>query len=340
MVVIGTNRNLKSFTWTPLSTLRNEEDRAKICSPDTVPRLAREEIYVADIQNKWNEDFDPTKVQSRRMIDSLGTPFPYKSSTTGIEYMGYLVVPSDINLETKEKLPVVVIFHTGAGPQDVFNRYQADKIARETVWGEKGCIVLVADLLSDSIGWTWGDRDRYWKARKDLFEVIERDNVKRRWRLRDALSAMIDALGQIKEAGLIIAFGFCMGGQPAIELARMKPKNLKGIITFHGLFDGVELPEMESQSQKLGKTLICHGVKDPWVPIDDVEKAVDTFNWCGYETKLLKFENAQHNFSNPRTHYDDSKGFGYDEEASSKSWQEAMILIKAVLALEENKGKV
>ena len=157
------------------------------------------------------------------MIDSLGTPFPYKSSTTGIEYMGYLVVPSDINFETKEKLPVVVQLHTGAGPQDVFNRFQADKIAREKVWGDKGCIVLVADLLSDSVGWTWGDRDRYWKARKDLLEVIERDNMKRRWRLRDALSAMIEAVGQIKEAGLIIAFGFCMGGNPAIELARMKP---------------------------------------------------------------------------------------------------------------------
>jgi hypothetical protein len=64
-------------------------------------------------------------------------------------------------------VPAVIIFHTGAGLQEIFLRWKADMTARDEMWGENGCIVFIADTVSDSTGWTWTDRDRYDTARKD-----------------------------------------------------------------------------------------------------------------------------------------------------------------------------
>ena len=150
-------RVLKNLNWSQQSLLRNNDPRLLI-APSAVPRLGREIGNAIDIIDAWKDDFHK-EASRRNQFDTLGSPFPYKGldksgSGEDIEYAGYVVIPPTVDLENiKEKLPVVILFHTGAGPQDIFNRFQADKIAREKCWGETGCIVFVADILSDPIGW-------------------------------------------------------------------------------------------------------------------------------------------------------------------------------------------
>jgi len=312
-----------------------------------------------------------------------------------VEYSGYLVIPSKLhkrimnpgssnnngsNADEGKKVPVVIIFHTGAGPQDIFNRYKADLLVRQSIWSNNnkrknsnsndhdhggdyddkdGCIVFIADIVSDFVGWTWGDRDRYWQARKELLQISSSvrtttdddstsesdDNnseERQRIKLRQTLSAVVDAVKSIDivDCKKIAAMGFCLGGQPILELGRMQVDGIVGLISFHGLFDGIDqLPLPQSKlspvsSPRCREALICNGKKDPHVPESDLLRAEQVFQSAGWTTTVLNFENAMHNFSNPRTKYDDpGAAFGYNQEADVKSWNAALDLLERVLEL-------
>lgn len=328
--------SLKDLTWTPMSLLR-ESDPKSLCHPTLgEPRLARDETYAKDIIKAWKADTDISSKSNRNNIDTLVSPFSYKD-TDGIDYAGNLVIPSSIDVsKTLQKLPVVVLFHTGAGPQDIFNMYKADKLCREKFWGASGCLVFIADILSDSSGWSWGDRDRYWKLRSSLNEVTNQAGKNCRWKLRNRVSAALNAVKSIDavDSNKIAAWGFCLGGQPVLELARMQPSGVLGLITFHGLFDGVSLPDQETpiNCDTKRRVLVCSGKGDPYNKASDLDLAKETFEHCGWSFKLRNFENVLHNFSNPRTEYD-GEGFGYDENAAIASWDSAIELLKDVFQL-------
>jgi len=327
--------SLKEVTWTKLSVLRDSDPKT-FCTPTSVPRLARNETYANDIINAWKADVSSTS-STRNSFHTLGSPFPYKGADD-TEYAGYLVIPSTVDVNNiSEKLPVIVLFHTGAGPQDIFNRFQADKIAREKCWGSKGCIIFVADILSDSTGWAWADRDRYWQLKRSLNEVSNQDGKTCRWKMRNRLSAVLNAVKSIDAADTnnIAAWGFCLGGQPVLELARMECDGVKGLITFHGMFNGAFSGDKESATNSDTKrpVLICNGQGDPWVAASDLDLAKESFENCGWSCRILNFENVVHNFSNPRTEYDEDEGFGYDENASIESWKSALELLNDIFEL-------
>lgn len=318
--------------------LRNSNPH-DLCDPTALPRLARNETYAKDIIQAWKADINAaSNTSSRHNSDTLGTPFPYRNEEGNEDLAGYLVIPSSVDVNSdspSKKVPVVILFHTGAGPQDIFIRYIADTLAREKIWGSTGCIILIADIVSDGIGWTWGDRPRYRSKRDDLNEVVERDGHKLRWKMRDAVSAALNAAKSIDVAdkNRIAAWGFCLGGQPVLELGRMQCAGVKGLITFHGMFDGVSVPSdipMIDDTER--RVLVCNGKKDKYVTESDLDLAKATFEAYGWDFRLLNFDNVTHNFSNPRTEYDDD-GFGYDDGASKESWAAALELIEDVFGL-------
>lgn len=273
----------------------------------------------------------------------------------GVELSGYLVIPSylhESNFDISHKVPVIIMFHTGAGPQDLFNRFQADKLARESIWDQdngqggrgRGCIVFIADIVSDSIGWTWGDRDRYWRSRKELMKVTEDSNgTKQRFKLQETLSATMDAVNSIDFADInkVAAIGFCLGGQPILELGRMQYDGILGLVTFHGLFDGYELSDRNEEQQKTStwkdkprEVLICNGADDSYVPESDLLGVTEVFQGLGWYTKVINFENTFHNFSNPRTTYDDPDSpFGYNKDAATNSWNATISLLQHIFEL-------
>lgn len=328
---------LADIHWTPLSDLRNISDPSQLVH--SVPRLAREESYARTNIEAWKKDFED-ETTSRNNIESFGAEFVYKRQSDGSNLYGYVVIPLSVKkkLKTTDKspsIPVIILFHTGAGPQDIFIKYQADKLAREKLWGEEGCIVLIADVISDQIGWAWQDRKKYWEARKSLLEVTDKDGQKKRWLLRDTVQSTLEAARSIDmvDAGRIGAFGYCLGGQPVFELGMMQSTGLKGLVSFHGLYDnisGSDYDELKHDSKR--RVLICNGSADPYVPTSDVQRATEIFKKCGWVVDVINYENVFHNFSNPRKDYDDL-GMGYDEYAATNSWSAAVELLRDVFEM-------
>lgn len=325
--------SLKGFNWTKLSVVRNSDPKS-LCTPTCKPRLARDETYAMDIIKAWKQDL--SSQSTRSTFETFGCPFPYRDANNN-EYYGYLVIPSTVDVDNiSEKLPLVVLFHTGAGPQDIFNRFKADQIAREKCWGSKGCIIFIADILSDPNGWAWGDRDRYWQLKRSLNEFTTQDGMNCRWKMRSRILPALHAIESLNEADptTIVAWGFCFGGQPVLELARMQYISVKGLISFHGIFNDAFAggKEIAVDIQESRPVLICNGQGDPWVPASDLALAKNTFETCGWSCEVMNFAKVLHNFSNPRTQYDGS-GFGYDKNASNQSWEAALKLIRNVFDL-------
>ena len=78
------------------------------------------------------------------------------------------------------------------------------------------------------------------------------------------------------------ALGWCFGGHAVAELARIRVPAIRAMVTFHGVFGG--LPELEAEESDgsrrrveedgSSEILICHGVQDPFVPDEDLERAL------------------------------------------------------------------
>ena len=239
-------------------------------------------------------------------------------------------------------MPGVVLFHTGAGPQDVFLRWKADSLAtdRET-FGENGCVVLVADILGDPTGWAWsGDRRRCQKVRSSVLVPHEEHGTTEA--LAGWVQAAIDAARS--QPGVdpkrIAALGFCLGGHPVLELARLRDPGVRAMATFHGVFDGVrKLSPVEGAGDGGGgngnvvagrDVLVCTGAEDPFVSDEDLDAAKDMFEGLGYHTDVMKFPGTRHRFTNPAQDFNPSEAFAYSKDSYKKAWFAALSLLKRV----------
>ena len=117
----------------------------------------------------------------------------------------------------KSLLPGIILFHTGAGPQDIFLRWKADSLVNEwKVFGNGNdrhddgtCVVLIADILGDSNGWAWNDRSRYDIVRRSI--LVPDVNGDRK-RLQSRVQAAVDAISSQPDvdSNRLAAFGFCL----------------------------------------------------------------------------------------------------------------------------------
>jgi len=363
---------LGNLNWRPMRELRETTDIDSLYRSDPTrdsPRLAKNEAYAKSVINSWNDQLG--KSSSSSPIENLGAPFVYKRNDDGKPLGGYLVIPSTLIQKSKgeetvksdnntETVPAIILFHTGAGPQDIFLYWQADILAREL-----GCAVLIADLLSDLEGWTWTDRERYAHERTRLLEYgVRQENngstsIMGRWKLQAAINSALDALQNIQQVdeGRIAALGWCFGGQPILELSRMNCTGVLGLASYHGVFDGNEpssllstdLPisgvkqkDMRNESQAKvvdrkqnhphPRALICNGNADPFVKPEDFQVALDSFEQSAFALQVLSFEGTLHGFTNPYQDINPDENFAYSEEAATKSWDSTIGLLHDVFS--------
>jgi len=374
----STNLNdLKS--WVPMSELRETTDIASLVRSDPTrdsPRLAKDDAYATSVIHSWkNQLLKSSSLSSSSMAEPLGSPFIYTRNYDGEPLGGYLVIPStlhpnteneggsvkssDATTTTKAVVPAIVLFHTGAGPQDIFLRWQADRLVREL-----GCVVLIADLLSDLEGWVWADRNRYANERTSLLEYgpHETNGLMGRWKLQGAINSALDAVRNIQQVdeGRIAALGWCFGGQTILELSRMNCTGVVGVASYHGVFDGIlqqtsSVPNIDTnptpiadvkqaqddiriesdangdhRKQNHPRALICNGNADPYVKPDDFQAALDTFEQSTFALDVLTFEGTRHGFTNPYQDINLDENFAYSEEAATKSWDSTMELLHDV----------
>lgn len=302
-------------------------------------RLAKDEAYARAVLDAWQREANK---YSSNDIQTIGAKLEYRRRSDDKSLAGYLVTNKrllDSNQDQNHMaVPVVILFHTGAGPQDIFLRWKADSIARDKIWGDNGCIVFIADILSDSIGWTWQDRIRYDDERLKLLEYTQGsiDGALGRWYLRESISAIFYCLEGINQVdkSKIGAIGWCMGGHPILELSTMDINGVKALITFHGVFDGVSSinATIDNVANEIkSHVLVCNGKSDPFVSQESVEmcKAIMENHSCKVE--VLNLENVRHGFSNPAQDFNPSESFAFDQNAANLSWKRMRELLQKQL---------
>ena len=290
---------------------------------DEQARLAKDTDYAKAVLDQWREEEDFS-------WQAVWKPVVYQDKSATNLY-GYCIKKQVSETSDHDGIPGIVLFHTGAGPHDIFLLYKAVSLVNLL---EKDCVVFIADILGDASGWAWDeDRSRYNAARQEVLAVTDGDSSHARPLLQQRITAALDYLGANESVDRFGAMGWCLGGHPILEMSRMTAirSQIRAMATFHGVFDGMPPPnELERVSRSTIDVLICHGTQDPFVSEQMLEDALATLQAQRCRTTLLQLP-AKHGFSNPAQDFNPNPAFAYNAEAAAKAWRQAVNLFKAKL---------
>jgi len=208
-------------------------------------------------------------------------------------------------------LPTVLIAHDWTGRND-FACQKAEKLA------ELGYIGFALDMYGKGI--QGKDNDEKTK----LIEPLLAD----RQLLQDRMQAALNTAKQLQivDESKIAAMGFCFGGLCALDLAR-SGADIKGAISFHGLFNA---PENISNKTISAKILALHGYDDPMVPPELVQQFADEMTQAKADWQIHMYGNTQHAFTNPVAN-DSNLGTIYDKTADQRSWLSMKAFLEEIL---------
>jgi dienelactone hydrolase len=304
-------------------------------------QYAKDDSYMYAVLDLWKSEGGNVPIQS--------SPFVYSSSSSEDDTLLYgHLLKRRSTTKSPSIVPGIFLFHTAAGPQDVFLFYKAAVLLQTF-----DCVVIICDILSDGDGWAWSpDRSQYNHVRASLIE----DNGRR---LKSRVSAAVRALCTFHneddfrvDPQRLAAMGWCLGGQPVMELGQVEYSlttssivpnpSIRAIITFHGVFHrGNYATEVLSTSNNNNdddvskEVLICNGVHDPFVSKEDVLEAKKLFSNQGFAVNVLELQGAKHGFSNPAQGLNESPAFDYSETAATESWDATMKLLQRTLFLQD-----
>jgi len=135
----------------------------------------------------------------------------------------------------------------------------------------------------------------------------------------DAALAKLKTYSQV-DTNNIAAIGYCFGGGVVLNVARLGDE-LKGVVSFHGTLAGAPA----DKNLLKAKILVCHGMADQFVKVEEVEKFKKQMDSIGADYAFKQYPNATHAFTNPASD-DNSKKFNmpvkYNPEADSASWND------------------
>lgn len=301
------------------------------------PQMAKDADFARAVIEKWNKDVAVMKESGIYCDGGSETKMiEYRDPADGKTLYGHLVRRTQKDSDTSiKRVPGILFFHTGAGPHDISLLWKADLLACNTDIFPDGCVILVADILADDSGWGWGsDRRKYSQARAQVLATKAGSAEKPllQSRIRSAVKSLQEAALEV-DINQLSALGWCLGGHSVLELGRMKLPGMKTMVTFHGVFDGVEPTDSRevttSTAESTAEILITNGLLDPFVDQETVLKnAVDTLQQLGHKVRLLQMEGARHGFSNPAQDSNENVAFAYNAEAADLSWSEATALLK------------
>lgn len=134
---------------------------------------------------------------------------------------------------------------------------------------------------------------------------------------RAGLAAMMQAALEaargleVADAGRSAAIGFCFGGKCVLDLAR-QGADLKGVVTFHGIFDSPGIPVAETVPAKI---LALHGWDDPLAKPEAVIAFAAEMTGKKADWQLHAYGHTEHGFTNP------GRPQMYRPDADRRSWQ-------------------
>lgn len=121
------------------------------------------------------------------------------------------------------------------------------------------------------------------------------------------------------------AIGYCMGGQAALEAARMNLP-LEVVASFHGLLS-TNLPATSPIKPRI---LVCHGDVDPLVPREQVSAFEEEMDRAGANWHLHVYSGVKHGFTDPESNSLGLPMLGYDASADRQSWAAMLSLFDEV----------
>jgi dienelactone hydrolase len=125
-------------------------------------------------------------------------------------------------------------------------------------------------------------------------------------------AALDAAIGlDVTDPDKIAAIGFCFGGKCALDLAR-QGADLKGVVTFHGIFDQPGVPVADTIPAKI---LALHGWDDPLAKPEDVIAFATEMTEKKADWQLHAYGHTEHGFTNTK------RPEMYREAADRRSWQ-------------------
>eukprot|EP00532_Pseudo-nitzschia_australis_P008267 CAMPEP_0168169720 /NCGR_PEP_ID=MMETSP0139_2-20121125/3789_1 /TAXON_ID=44445 /ORGANISM="Pseudo-nitzschia australis, Strain 10249 10 AB" /LENGTH=382 /DNA_ID=CAMNT_0008087159 /DNA_START=196 /DNA_END=1344 /DNA_ORIENTATION=- len=259
--------------WRPLGP----ENFSSVISSKDGCRYAKDDEYLEAVLDSWKQDittFSPQRVETSPWIyyDDDETPL--------YGHVVQLVTSKDDSMDVDKKAtdttgsddgptslrPGILLFHTAAGPQDVFLFQKAADLAASSELGE--CVVFICDVLSDPDGWAWspdGDRTKFNQVKHQLLQ----DNARLlRSRVRAAVRTLIGKGGigsnVSSDFGVdpkrLASLGWCFGAQPILELATLQHQQDYQKVKADGTSKDTDLAEFSAAA-----LISYHGVyrRDP-----------------------------------------------------------------------------
>lgn len=292
-----------------------------------IPRIAKDVDYATAVQTLWKEE-----LCTRRHHSSEFRQYQYKAEDD-TKLFGMLIRRTGIPAATK--VPGILFFHTGAGPHDVCLQWKADSLVTNNNTFPAGCVVLIADVLGDDVGWGWSsDCNKYTDARNSV--LTQDNNTGTRQQLQLRIQAAIKAMKQVEgvDESRLAAFGWCFGGHSILELGQMRIPEMKAMVTFHGVFDGILPPtdRAEVMIKRESQVLICNGEADPFVSKQSLQNSIALLERNGHEVTLLQLAGVKHGFTNPAQDCNPNEAFAYNEDGARTAWKAALAILSLALA--------
>ncbi len=132
--------------------------------------------------------------------------------------------------------------------------------------------------------------------------------------------AGLTALRALPEVdGRAAGVGFCFGGMAVLALARQQT-DLAGVISMHG---SLATGQPAVPGAVKAKVLVCHGARDPHVPLEDVTAFIQEMTQAGADWQLIAYGTAMHGFTHTAAVPAATPGVAYDAMADHRSFQAA-----------------
>ena len=197
--------------------------------------------------------------------------------------------------------PAVIVSHAWGG-QDDFARGKAESLA------ELGYVGFALDMYGK------GRRGSNPDENAKLMQPFMDDRAMLARRINAAVTCIKSHL--MVDGSSIGAIGFCFGGLCVLDLARSGTPGIRGVVSFHGMFNP---PSQRAAKHVSAKILALHGWDDPLATPDAVLAFTKEMTEAKADWQLHAYGHTAHAFTNPQANMREH-GIMYHEDSDQRSW--------------------
>jgi dienelactone hydrolase len=233
------------------------------------------------------------------------TSFAYRDGDTECE--GYAAFPAGAGPH-----PAVLIAHNWAGQSEADN----DIARRLAALGYAG---IAIDVYGK------GNRGELQGDNSHLMNPWMGNRAGLQHRLLAAVAAA--AAHPMVDAERIAIIGYCFGGLCALDVARSGAPEIKGAVSFHGVY----APNGLAAQPITAKVLVLDGYRDPLCPPEAKAALMAELEAGGADWQFLSYGRTYHAFTN-RGAANAAGGMEYNPDTDRRSWTAMTNFIAEVLA--------